>query len=71
MKAGVEMVEVMHYKLRMFGLPIYCSVKVLCDNEAVYNKTITPESVLKKKHHPISYHKRREAVDAKTTRVAK
>ena len=53
MKIGVAMVEALHYKLRMFGITIYGSANVLCDNETVYNKTITPESVLKKKHHSI------------------
>ncbi len=31
----------------------------------------TPESVLKKKHHSIAYHRNREAVAAGTVRIAK
>ena len=65
MKAGVDMVEALCYKLRMFGVPIYGSANVFCDNEAVYKNTITPEFVLKKKHHDIAYHRFREAVNAK------
>ena len=32
MKAGVEMVESLRYKLRMFGAPIDGSSNVFCDN---------------------------------------
>ena len=54
MKAGVGMVEALHYKLQMFGVPIYGYTNMFCDNEAIYNNTITPESVMKNKHHSIS-----------------
>ena len=70
-KAGVEMVEALNYKLRMFGVPVDGSANVFCDNEAVYKNTITPESVLEKKHHYIAYHRCREALAAKNTRVSK
>ena len=53
----------------MFGLPIYGSANMFCDNKALYKNTITPESVLKKKHHYISYHRFRDEVDDKTIRV--
>ena len=53
-KAGMEIVEALRYKLQMFKVPIYGSTNVFCDNEAGYNNTITPESVLKKKHHYIA-----------------
>ena len=33
--------------------------------------TSLPESVLKNKHHPIAYHRCREAVAAETVRAAK
>ena len=42
MKAGVEMVEDLHYKLRMFGISIDGSVNVFCDNEAVYKNNTKP-----------------------------
>ena len=62
MKVGVEMVESLRYKLLMFGVPIDGSANVLCDNKAVYKNTITPESVLKKKHNYIACHRCREAL---------
>ena len=71
MKIAVEMIEGLRYKLRMFGVPIDGAANVYCDNEAVYKNTSVPESVLKKKHHSIAYHKCREAVAAKIIRVAK
>ena len=57
MKVGVEMMEALRYKLRMFGMPIDGTANVFCDNEAVYKNTVMPESTLCKKHHSIAYHK--------------
>ena len=71
MKVGVEMIESLRYKLRMFGIPIDVPANIYCDNEAVYQNTVVPESTLQKKHHSIAYHRCREAVAAGTTRVAK
>ena len=71
MKIATEMIEAMRYKLRMFGVPIDGPANVYCDNEAVYKNTSIPESTLKKKHHSIAYHRCREAVAARTIRVAK
>ena len=71
MKTAVEMVEALRYKLRMFGVPIDGPTNIFCDNEAVYQNTVVPESTLAKKHHSIAYHRCREAVAAKTIQVAK
>ena len=71
MRTLVEMAKSLRYKLRMFGIPIDGSTNIYCDNEAVYQNTVIPESTLKKKHHSIAYHRYREAVAAKTIRVAK
>ena len=64
------MVEALHYKLQMVGVQIDGSANVLCYNEAVYKNNITPESVLKKNHNYISYHRCRKEVYAKTIRAA-
>ena len=71
MKNAVELSEALRYKLRMFGVPIEGPTNIFCDNEAVYKNTSIPESVLRKKHHSISYHRCREAVAAGTVRIAK
>ena len=71
LKNAVELVEALRYKLRMFGIPIEGPTNVFCDNESVYKNVSTPESVLKKKHHSIAYHRCREAVAAGTLRIAK
>ena len=71
LKNAVELIESLRYKLRMFGVPIEGPTNIFCDNEAVYKNTSLPESVLKKKHHSIAYHRCREAVAAETVRVAK
>ena len=66
LKMAVEMIEALWYKLRMFGVPMDGAANVNCYNEAAYKNTSIPESVLKKKHHSIAYHRCREAVAAKT-----
>ena len=71
MKIAVEMAVELRYKMRMFGVPIDGAANVNCDNEAEYKNKSIPESVLKKKHHSIAYHRCREAVAAKVIPVAK
>jgi hypothetical protein len=71
LKTAVEMIEGLRYKLRMMGVPIDGSCNVYCDNESVCKNVQTPESMLRKKHNAIAYHRVREAVAAKTVRVAK
>ena len=70
-RTAVEMIEALWYNLRMFRVLIDGTTNVYCDNEAVYKNTTIPESVPKKKNHSIAYHCCREAVVAKTMRVAK
>ena len=43
----------------------------ICDNEALYKNSSTPESQLSKKHHSISYHMSRGAVVSGACRMAK
>ena len=47
MKNYVELIAALHYKLRIFGVPIDGSTDIFCDNEAVYkNAPLTTESLL-------------------------
>ena len=71
MKNSVELIEALRYKLRMFKVPLEGPTNVFFDNEAVYNNTSITESVLRNKHHSISYHRCRETVDDKIVRIAK
>ena len=71
MKLGVEMVDDLGYKLRIFGVPLDGADNVFCDNKGVYKNTVMPESTLRKKHHSIAYHKCQEAAADKKIRVAK
>jgi hypothetical protein len=71
MKTAVEMIEGLRYKLRMFGIPIDGPTSVLCDNNSVVINSSVPHSTLNKKHCAICYHRTREAVAAKTIRIAK
>jgi hypothetical protein len=71
MRIGVEMLESLRYKLRMFGIPLEGSANVFCDNQSVVINASIPSSTLKKKHNAIAYHKVREAIAAGIIRVAK
>ena len=71
LKNGIELIEALRYKLRMFRVPIEGPTNIFCDNEAVYKNCSIPESTLRKKHHSIAYHRNREAVAAMTCRIAK
>ena len=62
LKIAVELVESLIYKLRMFGVPIEGEARIFCDNESVVNSSGNPETVLKKKHCSVAYHKVREMV---------
>ena len=48
----------------MFGAPINEPAKVFCDNKSVVESSGIPESILKKKHCPITYHCVREEIAA-------
>jgi hypothetical protein len=71
MKIAVEQIEGLRYKLRMMGVPIDGPTNVFCDNEGVVKNSTKPESVLKKKHNAIAYHRVREAQAAGTIRISK
>ena len=71
MRNAVDIIEGLRYKLRMFGVDIDGPTNVFCDNEAVTKNCGIPESMLKKKHHSINYHRNREAVAAGTIRIVK
>ena len=62
LKNAVELVTELRYKLIMSGVPIDGPTYMLCDNKAVYKNSSTLESVLRKKHHSVSYQKCCEAV---------
>ena len=71
MKKSVELIAALRYKLRMFGVPIDRSSDIFCDTETVYKNASTPESKLRKKHHVILYHMRREVVASVACIMAK
>ena len=71
MKNAVELIEVLRYKLRMFGVPIEVPTNIYGDNESVCRNCSSPESTLKKKHQSITYHCNREAVAAGTCHITK
>jgi hypothetical protein len=56
-RIAVELIESLRYKLRMFGVPIVGPANLFIDNGSVVANTINPESVLKKRHNAIAYHK--------------
>lgn len=71
LKSAVELISVLRYKLRMFGIPIEGPTNTFCDNEAVFKNLTHQESRLRRNHHSIAYHVCREAVAIRACRVAK
>ena len=62
MKAGMEALRGLRYKLRMMGVPLSGPSFIYGDNMSVIHNTQRPESTLKKKSNSICYHAVREAV---------
>ena len=62
MKAGMEHLRGIRYKLRMMGVPLSGPSYIYGDNMSVIHNTQRPESTLKKKNNSIFYHALREAV---------
>ena len=71
MKACMERIVGIRFKLQMFGIPIDGAADVLCDNQSVVNNSSKFESTLDKKHASIAYHAVRWAVAAGIIRVGK
>ena len=66
LRACVEDVESIRFKLRMFGIPIYKghATNIFCDNQAVVKNNISVDSTLSKKHSSCAYHFTRWCVAA-------
>ena len=76
MKACVEAIVHLRYKLRMFGIPLNGAdgipqpTDLMCDNESVVRNSSQVESMLNKKHNSIAYHYVRWNVAAGVIRVS-
>jgi hypothetical protein len=70
MKIATELLIGLRYKLRMMGLPLDGPANVFGDNQSVVTNASRSESVLKKKHVSICYHRVREACAADIIRIA-
>jgi hypothetical protein len=70
LKTAVDLIEGVRYKLRMMGIPLDGPTSLFCDNESVVKNSTAPESVLKKRHTAICYHRVREAGAAGFIRIA-
>ena len=66
-----ELIAVLRYKLRMFGIPLDIRAYVFCDNRGVVMNASKPESNLQKKHNAINFHAVCEAAAAGILRVGK
>ena len=70
MKACVEHITALRFKLRMFGIPIIDATKVLCDNGSVVKNSTILSSTLNKKHSSIAYHSVQWHVAAGVLKIA-
>ena len=71
MKNAVELIAYLRYKLRMFGVPIYGTINMFCDNKAVHKNAYMPESQLRKNCHSILYQMIQEVVAGGACRITK
>ena len=72
MQISIKLIEGLRYnKIRMMGIPLDGPCNVFCNNNAVVLNSTNPESVLKKKHAAINYHRTREAIATGTICVEK
>ena len=69
MKACVEEISALRYKLRMMGIPIDGPASILCDNKSVVTNSSVLSSKLNKKHNSIAYHAVRWARAADVVKV--
>ena len=71
MKTAVEEVISVRYMLRCLGVKVTQPTNILGDNRSVIINATERDSLLKKKHVAIAYHKTREAAAAKIVRPLK
>ena len=70
MKACMEHITALRFKLRMFGIPVIDSTKILCDNASVVKNSTILSSTLNKKHSSIAYHSVRWHAAAGVAKIA-
>ena len=56
MNVRIKTLHVIHYKLRMMGIPICGASYIYGDNMSVIHNISKPESTMKKKCNAMSYH---------------
>lgn len=64
MRTAVEEVQAVRYMLRCLGVKVRSATLLCGDNMGVIQNSTIPDSLLKKKHVAIAYHKTREAAAA-------
>ena len=64
MRTATEETMALRYMLRSLGVPVTQPTKMFGDNLGVIQNASMPDSMLKKKHTAIAYHRVREAVAA-------
>ena len=70
MKACIDHITALRFKVGMFGVPVLDSTKILCYNESVVNNYSIIDSTLNKKHTSIAYNSVTWNVAAKLVKVA-
>ena len=70
-KMVTEMIQALHYKLCMMGIPIDGPTNMFGDNKAVVRNSTMPESTLKKIHVANCYHHVQEVCALGMIQIAK
>ena len=69
LRVANELIEVLRYKLGLFGIPINGACDVFCDNKSVVTNSRVTSSAINKRQNTTCYHKVREAHVAGTIKV--
>ena len=70
LKAAMEMIRGLRYKVRMMGIPLEEATHVLVNNMLVVHNTSSLESTLKKRSNSIAYHFVRESAAASEIQIS-
>ena len=64
-KTATEQIMDLRNMLRYLGVPIMSKAYMFGDNKSVVTSSTIPQSILNKRQYVLSYHRVREAIDAK------
>src|SRR5687768_5778573 len=69
MKACIEAIIALRYKLQMFGMRVELPAKIFSNNQSIVSNSTRVKLMLNKKHNLIAYHMLRWATAARIVQI--